>query len=37
MPLGLYKQGKAELEIPQLDTWQCSGGKSKSPEAGSKV
>ena len=37
LPLGLYKQGSAELETLQLDTWRCSGRKNKSPGADSKV
>ena len=27
IPLGLYKQGSTELEIPEFNTWLCSGGK----------
>ena len=27
VPLGLYKQGNIELEIPALITWWCSGGE----------
>ena len=33
----LYKQGSAESEIPQLDTWWCSGGKGEFPGADSEV
>ena len=37
IPSGLYKQGSAESETPQLDTWRNSGGKGESPGAGSQV
>ena len=31
IPFGVYKQRSSGLEILQLDTWWCSGGKDKSP------
>ena len=37
IPLGLYKQGSTELEIPELNTWWCSGGTGESPIADSEA